>query len=406
MPSFRYEAKRTPTDRVTGTVVAEEKKNAVEQLSRLGYYVVSVEETDVSVASDRVVRPPVFFRQVSLKETTNFSRELADLLESGIPIVRALDILQEQTSNKVMKSSLQDIREQCVAGSGLSQALSRHPRIFSELFVILTRAGETAGALDQSLRRLSEFSERQLEIRRKIQAAMAYPVLMAVVGVGTVLVLLIFVIPRMVGIFEDLGQSLPLPTQILLWTSALFTRHFGWLALAFSIFIWGVLNFFKTFQARLWLDQVKLKLPVLGPLIQKIEVGRFAHTLATLLGSGVSTLEALGVSVDTVGNRTIKNELNACSEAVKTGGRLSAALSAGRVIPFGVVQMIAVGEESGRLEKTLQKISENYEREADQSIKVLMSLLEPLMILVLGLIVGFMVVAILLPVFEISLSAK
>jgi type II secretory pathway component PulF len=345
-------------------------------------------------------------RGVSLKDTTDFIRQLADLLESGLPMVRSLNFLEAQATNKKFKNTIKDIRDRCVGGSSLSAALAQHPAIFPPIFSVLTKAGETGGTLDATLRRLSVFNEKQLEIQGRVRAALAYPLLMAGVGALTVVVLLVFVVPRMAGIFEDMGSSLPLPTQILLFLSGLFTKYFLFLILAVAGGTWAGWNFYKTAKGKHSIDQFKLKVPIFGVLAQKIEIGRFSQTLSTLLASGVSILEALKVSSDTVENSLIRGELNASYIAVKEGSRLSASLSSSRAIPAVVIQMIGVGEESGHLERTLQKIAENYEREVDQSVKVFLSLLEPLLILALGLIVGFMVIAILLPIFEISLSAK
>ncbi len=405
MPRFRYEAKRNPVDWVRGTVVAEEKKGALEQVSRMGYTVVALEEEGGSSASSAASLTS-FFRRVGLKEVTSFTRQLADMLESGIPIARALDLLQQQTGSPVFKTAIQDIKEQCIGGLSLSAAMERHPQIFSSLIVLVTRAGETAGALGLSLKRLSDFGEKQLEMRMRVRSAMAYPLLMAFVGFATVLVLLIFVVPRMLGIFEDLGQALPLPTRILLWVSGALTHNFVAWVLGVVALGWVAIQYFRTPGGRQWLDGARLRMPIVGPLFKKVELARFSQTLATLLSNGVPMLEALRVSAGTVGNRLLKNEFEASATAVKSGSRLSEALAQGQLIPAAVAQMIAVGEESGRLESTLQKISETFERESDQAIKVMMSLLEPLMILALGLVVGLMVLAILLPVFEISLSAK
>ncbi len=408
MPRFVYEAKQTPTQTVKGSVTAENQRLAIDQISRLGYYIVSVvEEKDLarSAGGDHSTAPGFFFKRVSLKELTNFTRQLADLLDSGLTIVKALDILDNQSVNKRFKAAIQDIREFCVSGSTLSAALTRHPEVFTNLFVVMVRAGETGGSLEAVLRRLSNFNEKQLEIQTRVRTALAYPLLMTTVGALTILVLLTFVIPRMMGIFEDMGHSLPLPTQILLFISGALTRYW-WLCgmLAAGVFT-VAFNAYRTPQGRRWIDGARMKLPVFGALSKKIEIARFTHTLATLLENGVSVLEALKVATDTLENILIKNELETAYSAVKSGQSLSASLSGSKVVPGVVIQMIAVGEESGRLEKTLLKVAESFERESDESIKIMMSLLEPVLILTLGLIVGFIVVSILLPIFEISLLA-
>jgi type II secretory pathway component PulF len=408
MPRFHYRAKQSPTQIVQGEVVAENKQSALEEINGFGFYVLSVEEESGAPppVSSPASRSPAFFQRVGLKETNNFVRQLADLLESGISMVRALDLLQSQTPNKKLKAAIGDIRDRCVGGSSLSEAINASRDVFPHLFVVLSKAGETGGTLDLTLRRLSIFNEKQLDIRAHVRMALAYPTLMVIVGALTILILLVFVIPRMAGIFEDLGNSLPLPTQILLFVSGLFTRYFVGLTVVLGAVGWASWLFYRTPAGRRWADQVKLELPLFGELTKKVEIARFLQTFATLLENGVSVLESLKVASDTIDNMLLKNELDSCYAAVKGGERLSASLTTSRVIPPIVIQMIGVGEESGRLEKTLQKIAENYERETDQAIKILLSLLEPSLILVLGLVVGFMVIAILLPIFEISLSAK
>ncbi len=399
MPRFHYQAKQSPTRMVEGTIVAENKKSAIEEAGRLGYYVLSMQEEGEAASH-------LFFTKVGLKQTTDFIRQLADLLESGFPIIRALDLLGSQTTNKILKAAIADVRERCAGGLSLSAAMAKNPDIFPRMFVVLSRAGETSGSLDTVFRRLVVFNEKQLEIRMRVQSALAYPILMAGVGFVTILVLLIYVVPRMAGIFQDLGSSLPVPTQILLWVSGFLSRYFVGVALAACIACAAGWSFYRTSQGRHYIDKFKLSLPVFGDLLKKTEITRFSQTLATLLESGAPILEALKVSADTADNVLLKEELSASIPAVKSGDRLSNSLSSSRVIPPAVVQMISVGEESGQLEKTLYKIASNYERESDQLVKVFLSLLEPSLILVLGAVVGFMVITILLPIFEISLSAK
>lgn len=414
MPKFIYEAKQGPKDLIRGTLVAENQRAAIDELSRQGYFIISVEEAGKESAKLVTATSPKpglgarasLFGRVSLKETTHFTRQLGDLLESGIPIVKALDILSNQTTNKKLKSVITDIRDNCIGGTTLSGAVAKHPDVFKNLFVVMIRAGETAGSLEAVLKRLTDFNEKELQIGDKVRAALAYPMLMSAVGVLTIFALLAFVVPNMVSVFQDMGQALPLPTLILIGMSQMVTRF--WWATAGTLIVvgWALVNFYHTEQGRILADRLKLKIPVFGSLIQKVEIARFAHTLSTLLENGVAVLESLRVAADTVENILIKKEIDSAYTAVKAGLSLSVSLRESKAIPVAVIQMIAVGEESGRLEKTLFKVAEVYDRETDSAIRLMLSLLEPILILTLGLVVGFIVISILLPIIEIGLLTK
>lgn len=406
MPTFNYQARQSPAETITGTVAASTKKEAIEEISRLGYFIISITEekevpASVPTAQSTTERRSLF-KKISLKEITQFTRQLSDLLEAGVPAVRALEVLSNQTANKEFKKCIVHMRDLCVSGHTLSQALARYPNAFSHLYVVMVRAGETGGSLGAVLRRLALFFEKELEIRTKIRTAIAYPVLMTAVGAATIFVILTFVVPRMTAVFKDTGQAMPLPTQLLIFSSTLFTQ-FGWLVIVGCVGgIWALHRFYKTPTGRFWMDKKKTHIPVYGRLEINIEIARFAHMLATLLGNGVSMLEALKVSSDTLNNVFIKKDISACHEAIKTGHSLSGSLASSPIISQGVIQRIAVGEDSGTLETTLLKIAESFERETDESIKIMLSLLEPALILILGFVVGFIVLAILLPIFNMS----
>jgi len=401
MPKFLYKVKKSPTEVIKGVLVADTKNAAIQKMDRLGYCVVSIDEEGV-VSSDVVDKKPSFFDRVSLKNVTNFTRQLSDLLESGLTIVKALDILRNQTENKKLKNIIADIQDFCLGGSTLSSSLARHPRVFSDLFVSMVRSGETGGALENILKRLSEFNKKQLDIQTKIRTALAYPVLMSVVGCVTIIVLLTFVMPKMMVMFGDLGQALPLPTQILLGISNIITNYWWVVIGAFFLIAISVIKIYKTEEGRLAIDRLKLKIPLVSQLIMKIEIARFSRTLATLLNNGVPILESLKVVSGTVKNVVIRQEIAKAYTAVREGSSLAKGFYNSKVIPLGVVNMISIGEEGGHLEKLLFKIAEANEEESDEAIKIVMSLLEPIMILVLGVIVGFIVISMLLPIFEIN----
>ncbi|MDD5135757.1 MAG: type II secretion system F family protein [Candidatus Omnitrophica bacterium] len=405
MARFLYEAKKGPKDVVKGVLVADNRASALQKIAQMGYYLMALEEENELVKSAGEGKGNIFAR-VSLKDIADFTRQLSDLLESGLTIVKALDLLHDQTPNKKFKRVIMDIRDFCVSGSPLSEALSRHPKVFSNLYASMVRSGETGGALEKILKRLSDFSEKQLEIQTKIRTALAYPILMSVVGLATVTVLMTFVIPKMMVMFADLGQALPLPTQILLAISNAF-KNYWWVIIAL-IFVAGVFltKAYATPEGRIKIDRLKLKAPVFGALGMKVEIARFARTLATLLENGVPILESLKVTSETIGNGVIKGEVDKAYDAVREGSSLARGFSGSVVIPPTVMNMIAIGEEAGHLEKSLFKIAQTYDRESDEAIKIMMSLLEPILILTMGVVVGFIVIAMLLPIFEINFMMR
>jgi len=404
MPKYAYKAKKSPTDVVEGVITADSETSAIQKISSTGYFILSINESSQSKnALER--KTALFQKKINLKNVTEFTRQLSDLLESGLTIVKALDILCNQTENKNLREIIFDIRDFCIDGNPLSAALARHPQVFHNLFVSLVRSGETGGALENVLRRLADFNDKQLEVETKVRSALAYPILMSIVGAITIGVLLTFVIPKMVTMFGELGQNLPVPTLILINISNAI-KFYWWLILAIA-FAGGFMfrRFYKMREGKLIVDKFKLSMPIFGNLVKKIEIARFTRTLATLLQNGVPILESLNVVADTVNNAVIKRQIEKAAKNVKDGSDLASGFSKSAAIPALVVNMIAVGEEGGHVDKSLFKIAESYERESDAAIKVMMSLLEPILILTLGLVVGFIVISMLLPIFEINFLA-
>ena len=405
MARFVYEAKRSPQDVVRGILVADNRAAAIQKIARMGYYIMSLDEEKTAAHSEGGAVSAIFGR-VSLKDVADFTRQLSDLLESGLTIVKTLDLLHDQTPNKKLKAVIMDIRDFCVAGSPLSDALARHPKIFSNLYVSMVRSGETGGALEKILKRLSDFSEKQLEIQTKIKTALAYPILMSVVGLATITVLMTFVIPKMMVMFSDLGQALPLPTQILMAIST-GVKNYWWVLIGL-VFVLGAFlaKVYATPEGRVSIDNVKLKAPIFGQLMMKVEIAGFARTFATLLENGVPILESLKVTSETIDNAVIKREVDKAYDAVREGSSLANGFYGSAIIPAAVVNMLAIGEEAGRLERSLFKIAQGYERESDEAVKIMMSLLEPVLILTLGVVVGFIVISMLLPIFEINFMMR
>lgn len=403
MPKFAYKARKNPRELIESTVIADNRNAAIFRITGEGLYIISIDDAD-SVSSQG--RSPSVKRKVSIKDIAAFMRQLSDLIESGLTVVSALEILHEQTQSNRLKEVISDIKNACIEGSPLSEAFGRHPSVFSPLCIGMVRSGERGGALDNVLRRLSDFLEARLELQTKIRSALAYPVFMSLVGIATITVLLTFVIPKMADMFRDMGQALPLPTLILVRLSSLITKWYLGIIIFIGFAIIGVRGFLRSKEGRAMLDKIKLSLPVIGDVIKKIEIARFAKTLATLLKNGVPILESLDIVGQTVPNAVIKEDIERAFVLVKDGARLASSLPKNGNFPAMVINMIRVGEESGQVEHALLKVADSYERESDAAIKIAISLLEPALIVIMGAVVGFIVISMLLPIIEINFLVR
>lgn len=406
MPKYQYEAKISPQQKVRGSLTADSRKAAIDAVCRLGYAVLSIEEEGApppEASSVLPAGPRPGRTRIPLREVAGFTRQLAELFEAGVPLIRSLDLLQQQMNHAAFRATVQSLRDACIAGQALSAAFAAHPEAFSHLYAVMVRASEATGTVESTLKKLADYLERMLSIRTRVLSALAYPAFMLFVGCGTIGVLLAFVVPKLAGIFDDMGRALPLPTQILLGASRLATGRSPWLFPVLAIGLGIGLAVYRTRAGENLLVFLRERAPVFGPLLKKIETARFAQTLAVLLENGVPILEALRVTTEVVQDRRLATELVMVEEKVRGGSRLSAALTGSRFLSPFLIEKMAVGEEAGRLEKTLQKIAEAQERESEEAMKVMLSLLEPALILLLGLVVALIVVAILLPIFEMSL---
>lgn len=401
MARFLYRAKKGPAEVVSGSIEAENENAAFHKLASMGYFPISVEQEDIEKSTVKT-KLLSLFKKIDMRDLSIFTRQLSDLLEAGLPLVRALSVLQKQTENRYLQRIIADIKEFVQDGNSLSSALKRHPKIFSDLYVSMVGSGEAGGNLENVLLRLAEYQESQEELNTKVRSAMAYPALMGTVGLVTIFVLITFVIPKIVTMFQELNQTLPLPTVILLNISG-FIRKFwvmlaGGLLLIYLAFKRGV----NTPEGKFAVDRVKLAFPIMGQLILRSEIARFSRTLSTLLNNGVPILEALSVVIAVMGNESLKKDVKTAQREVREGASLAKGLSKGSYFPVFVNNMIAIGEESGALEKALLKVAISYEKEVNKTVRVMTSLLEPAMILTMGLIIGFIVIAMLLPIFELS----
>jgi len=406
MPVYTYEGLNTAGKRVKGVEDGDSPVAVRNKLRKQGIFPTDVaEERGVASAAhaSTFARLNVeLFARVSQHEIALCVRQLGTLLRAGMPLVAALNGIVEQLGETRLARILTLVREAVNGGASLADALGAHPRTFSPLMVNMIRAGETGGALDVVLQRLADLMERQVSLRRKVQSALVYPVVLLVLGVSVVSFLLVKVVPSVTKIFVDMEAELPAATTVLLAISD-FAQHRWWLvALGIAAVVFGVQAYGRTEKGRMVLDGLKLKVPLFGGLLRKVMVTRFASTLATLLASGVPLLACLDIVRSIVLNRVLQEAIGEVRGRVQEGGAIAPALRATGQFPPIVLHMVDVGEKSGTLEEMLQRMAENYDEEVSAAAAAITALVEPLMIVVLGLLVLFIVLAILLPIFEIN----
>lgn len=402
MGTFHYTAVDGSAQIVQGSLEAQDEKAVIGWLREGGYYPIRVEQRDAALAPSFLSRLGRLSRRPSSRDVLTFTQQLAVLLEAGLEVDRSLAIVSELTENRRLQQISRAVLADVQGGLSLADSLAKHPKVFSRLYVNMVKAGEAGGVLELVLGRLAAFMESAKAIRDEILSALLYPSLVMAVGFGAVFVLLNFVIPRFARIFAETGQLLPLSTRLLLAVSA-FTAGYWWIFLGLLVLgFLGVRGYIQTEEGKAMWDRLKLRLPLLGRLIRELEVARFARTFGTLLQSGVPILTALSVVTETIGNVAIAQALPRLKDGVKRGEGIAGPLKACGVFPPMAVHMAKVGEETGRLEEMLLKVADVYDGHVKTSIKRLLSLLEPLLILSLGLIVGFIVLSMLLAIFSIS----
>ncbi|MDP2167051.1 MAG: type II secretion system F family protein [Thermodesulfovibrionales bacterium] len=395
MPLFSYEASDARGKKLKASSEATDESALKEALRKKGLIPLSIE------AVERRGLAAQSLRKISKKDLLRFTHELGNLLESGIPIDKALFILSEHSEKERMRAVIKKVYIDIQKGQSLSQAMAGH-EVFPRLYVNMIRAGEAGGILEPVIRRLAAFLEMTASFREEVISALIYPILLAIVGGLAVAVLMLYVVPRFAQIFEDMGQALPAPTLILLKVSGWFVSYW-WLMLGAAVLSFALLKTYaKTKEGRLFMDGLKLRMPVVKTLHMKFVIARFARTLGTLIQSGVPILEAIRISREVVGNEVISGSLQTLEEGVKKGRGVAGPLGESGVFPPIVVQMIAVGEEAGRLEETFLTVADRFEAESRNLIKRAVSLIEPAMILLMGLVVGFIVISMLIAVFSIN----
>jgi type IV pilus assembly protein PilC len=395
MPTYRYVAKESSGKTVSGTLEYSDRAHLIEALRKKGLTIISINET----AKRRAVGES---KKVKLDDIVIFSRQLATMVDSGIPLVQAMDILCDQIEKPNFKSIIATIRDDIEVGASFSDALSKHPNVFSSLYVNMTKAGESSGALDDILDRLASYLEKASALQRKVKSSLIYPAVVVTMAILITLVMLLKVIPTFKGIFEMLGGTLPLPTRILILVSDTLRQMFLYVVSVLIAIVFILRRFIRTPQGKAVFDRMTLMLPIFGPLLRKVSVAKFTRTLATLVKSGVPILVSLEIVGKTAGNAVIEKALQEVRTSIKEGENIADPLAKSGVFPPMVVRMIHVGEQTGELEKMLAKIADFYDDQVDAAVSGLTSLIEPLIIAFLGIIIGGIVIAMFLPVFKMT----
>jgi type IV pilus assembly protein PilC len=390
MPTFSYTARTAQGERRTATLEAATRDEAIAQLRRLRLAVVSLEE----VAARRTTG------RVAMRDIVVFTRQFSTMINAGLPIVQALDILAKQTQNPVLQAVTRQVVFDVESGRTVAEALAKHPNAFSELYVNMVAAGEAGGILDTILLRLATFLEKNDALLRKVRSAMIYPAVILSIAIGAVAVLLVFVIPTFQEMFASVGAALPLPTRLVIALSA-FLQGFWWVVLGgIAALVVAGRRAYATPSGRRSIDRMLLAAPVVGDLLRKSAVSRFTRTLGTLISSGVSILDGLEITAKTAGNRVVADAILASRASIAGGDTIAAPLARSRAFPPMVISMIAVGEQTGGLDEMLRKIADFYDDEVDTAVSGLLALVEPVMVVALGIVVGGMVVAMYLPIFD------
>lgn len=390
---------------MTGTLEAADEKEAVVSLQGMRYIPIRISPATskrFGPDMDLSKRAASLFNRVSTKDVVVFTQDLSTLLAAGIPVDRALSILINAAEKERFRDVIRDVLKSIQGGSYLSNALAKYPRIFSSFYVSMVRAGEAGGVLDDVLKRLGAFLESSQDFRNYIKSAMVYPVFLVFVGGISIIILLTFVIPKFSVIFADMHQAIPFSTRILLGFSEALKTHWWVILGGFGVLYFLVRRYIKTPAGSLKLDHYKLYLPVVGELVKKIEVARFARTLGTLAQSGVPILQALHLVRDIIGNQVVARTLGKVYDRVKEGEKLSRPLGEIDMFPSLAIQMITVGEETGKLDEMLLRVAENYEKAARDTVRRLVSFLEPAMILCMGVVVGFIVISMMMAIFSMN----
>jgi len=413
MAEFSYTALDAQGREVSGSLQAEDRSSALARLKTMDMYPMALQAAAASFAgpgkagaaaasAPAAASSWAMLRGVSLSDLALFTRQLASLFNAGLNVARCLDTLIEHSEGVVLTAALREIRQAVQGGSALWEAMSEHPRIFSELYVSLVQAGEASGQLGPVLERLADTLELQQEQSSKVRSALAYPTLLVIAGFSAVLFILIFLVPRFAKIFSSLNRELPTPTKILLGIQHFVATQGWWVALGIVAIVFAIKAWEKTEAGGLVIDNLRMRMPLMGPIVRKEAVARFCRTMSTLVQGGVPILTSFEVAERAVGNRVLRKAVEQVKAAVREGESLAEPLRRSGVFPSLVINMVAVGEETGSLDTMLSRVADAYDSEVSNRLRQLISLVEPAVILMMGVVIGAIVLSMLIPVLELS----
>jgi type II secretory pathway component PulF len=400
MPTFQYKAKTRAGEVVSGSLAAGDRRAALAELSKLGFFPLAVDSSEPEQGASG--KHGGVRHRVKSRDVLMFTQQLSSLLKSGMSLSQALGTLERRSQRRALGAVLGDLRNGIVQGETLSDSLAKHPRIFSRFFVNLIKAGEASGSLDDVLLRLGKHQEQMAELREKVIGALIYPLIIVGVGICTIIFFMSVMVPRFSAMFKEMGAAMPLPTRALIWFSDKFVAYWwiGALLVVAAVTVYRIRA--RTPEGKLALDALKLRSPVLGSILMANALAQFARTLATLLENGVPVLTALQIVEDTMTNQVIANEIREARTRVTDGTSISQPLSKGKVFPPLLIDMLAVGEESGAVVPALKNIADTYEQELSRMLKIFTTLLEPVIIIIMAIVVGGIVMSILMAVFSIT----
>jgi type IV pilus assembly protein PilC len=397
MATFAYKVRDRTGKIFTGNMEGENRNSVVSRLREMDYFITSVSEKRGNILFSRQIR---LFQKIKLRDLTIFYRQFATMVNAGLTLVNSLDILIEQVENKALSNNINVVKSDVEAGSTLADAMAKFPQVFSELYISMVRAGEIGGVLDDILLKIADLMEKDYALRQKIKAAMSYPSFVAGAAVLMSIFMLTFILPQFVGVFAQFGGELPALTQFFVTLTYLFNKYWYIFLIVFAALVAAFLAYIKTPNGKLNFDKFKLNAPIFGEINRKGAIARFTRILGTLIKSGVPILEALSVSSNAIGNLVISSAVLGAKTKIKEGQSISGPLAASGVFPPMVTQMIMVGEESGELEEMLINVAKFYDEEVDRTVEKLTAIIEPLLMVFIGLTVGTMIIAMYLPIFN------
>ncbi len=403
MATFRYSARDASGRVVAGAIEAETEVMVVGKLQEMGFFVTSLERQAARADLRAGLRR---LRRVGMRELTVFARQFATMVNAGLSMVRTLSILEQQTESQKLRGIIGEVRKDVEEGMTLSDSLGKHPETFSGLVVNMVRAGEVGGVLDDVLNRLAFFFEKDLALRQKVRAAITYPAAIFIFALGVIFFLVFFILPQFIGFFEGMDLALPLPTRVLIWFTKTLTG-FWYVFLGFLLLgMYGFRMYIHTPTGSMNFDRFKLRVPVFGSLVRKVTVSRFTRTLGTLITSGVPIMQALEVVAKAVENKVVAQAIDNVRSSIREGESVAIPLQASGLFPPMVVQMTSVGEETGTLDTMLAKVADFYDAEVETTLAQLTSILEPLLIMFLGFVVGFIVLSFYMPLYQLITGIK